>query len=165
MIMPTDTNHGSFAEYVIADVKNIAIVPHKLSSGEAASVPLIAQTSYQALTDYCKVKEGHKVLILGGSTATGLMGIQIAKNLGASQVIVTSTQEALCKSVGADQVINYREDNWWEVLKVFFLRLFPFFIPSCDISPTTRHLSPTHKNKREKKLTLCTIAWEAVTHG
>eukprot|EP01084_Bolivina_argentea_P245352 410802_1 len=111
-----NSNQGSFAEYCLCDVKNIAKMPHNMAPLDAASIPLVTQTSYQAALKM-KLKSGDKLLILGGSTATGLMAIQIAKNIGCSEVIVTSSREEYCKSFGADRVINYKKENWIEVLK------------------------------------------------
>eukprot|EP00485_Elphidium_margaritaceum_P021407 CAMPEP_0202713102 /NCGR_PEP_ID=MMETSP1385-20130828/49804_1 /ASSEMBLY_ACC=CAM_ASM_000861 /TAXON_ID=933848 /ORGANISM="Elphidium margaritaceum" /LENGTH=325 /DNA_ID=CAMNT_0049373349 /DNA_START=47 /DNA_END=1024 /DNA_ORIENTATION=+ len=109
---------GSFAEYVLVSDVEVDKMPANVSASEAAAIPLVSNTSYQLLQDKLKVKKGEKVLILGGSTATGMAATQIAKRLlEAGEVVVTSSQEELCKSLGADRVINYRNEKWEEVLK------------------------------------------------
>eukprot|EP01083_Nonionella_stella_P188566 695320_1 len=109
---------ATFAEYTVVSGRNIHKIPKTLSPLQAASVPLVAQTSYQVLVDKMHLQKTDKVLILGGSTAVGIWGIQIAKHvIGCSEVIVTSSQVELCTSLGADRVINYREEKWTEVLK------------------------------------------------
>eukprot|EP01083_Nonionella_stella_P315880 1142347_1 len=107
----------TFAEYAVIDGHAMHKAPKTLSPLQAAAVPLVAQTSYQALLKM-DLHKTDKLLILGGSTSVGLMAIQIAKNLiECSEVIVTSSQVELCTSLGADRVINYREEKWTEVLK------------------------------------------------
>ena len=108
---------GSFAEYCIVEAQNVHKMPSLIDPLNAASIPLVAQTSYQAIIK-AKLKKGDKFLILGGSTATGIMAIQIAKKfIECDQVIVTSSQEDLCKSLGADRVINYKKEDWTQILK------------------------------------------------
>jgi len=116
MVMPTDFNHGVFAEYLITNIQNIAHIPNNMSFEEACALPLVSLTSYQALLEVAHLNKGDKVLILGGSTATGLIGIQLCKILGANEIIVTSTQTELCMKLGATRVINYKEKKWWEEL-------------------------------------------------
>ena len=108
---------GSFAEYCVVDGQNVHQMPKTISPLQAASIPLVSQTSYQALLKMNLTKKS-KILILGGGTATGLMATQIAKKfIECAQVIVTSSQEERCKSLGADRVINYKKEDWVKVLK------------------------------------------------
>jgi len=84
---------GSFAEFVRGNESNFSLKPKNLSMEEAAAVPLACETSYQALFKKLTppVGSGTKILICGGTTATGLFAIQLAKAVGA-QVAVTSSQ-------------------------------------------------------------------------
>jgi len=108
---------GSFAEYFAIDSKMIASKPKSLTFNEAAAVPAVASTSYQALVDAAKVQKDERVLILGGSGGTGGAAIQIAKALGAFVIATTSQRNVtLVQSLGADQVIDYTSENWAEVL-------------------------------------------------
>jgi len=100
---------GAIAEYAQIAQTKCHKMPSKLSFEEAAAVPLAALTSYQALKKQGGLLPGQSVLILGGSGGTGTFALQIAKALGASQVSTTSSSEELCKSCGADLVINYKK--------------------------------------------------------
>ena len=112
---------GSFAEYCIVEAKNVYRMPSLIDPLAAASIPVVAQTSYQAIIK-AKLKKSDTFLILGGSTATGIMAIQIVKKfIECDQVIVTSSQEDLCKSLGADRVINYKNEDWTQILKDYNL--------------------------------------------
>ena len=110
---------GSFAEYTVVRAKYLAKIPASVSFEDAASLPLAVNTSYQVLTGQLGVKNdsGYKLLILGGSTATGLFAIQIARDLGCSEIVCTSSSVDLCKSLGATEVINYKTAKWEDVLK------------------------------------------------
>ncbi|ETP55283.1 hypothetical protein F442_00166 [Phytophthora nicotianae P10297] len=115
--MPWFDATGTFAEYINVDTKRVAHKPSNMTFNEAAGVPLAGQTSWQALVTYGKLQKGQRVLILGGSSGTGLFAIQIAKALGAEVVATCSHRNVeLVKSLGADQVIDYTSAKWSEVL-------------------------------------------------
>eukprot|EP00490_Sorites_sp_Unknown_P012409 CAMPEP_0114678412 /NCGR_PEP_ID=MMETSP0191-20121206/51705_1 /TAXON_ID=126664 /ORGANISM="Sorites sp." /LENGTH=438 /DNA_ID=CAMNT_0001952375 /DNA_START=25 /DNA_END=1341 /DNA_ORIENTATION=- len=110
---------GSFAEYInINPYKtSIEIVPDNVRDMDAGALPLAGMTSYQGIKDYGKLKKDDKILILGGSSGCGSIGISIAKALGAKEICCTSSQEEFCKKLGATKVVNYRNAKWEEVLK------------------------------------------------
>jgi NADPH:quinone reductase-like Zn-dependent oxidoreductase len=115
--MPGLDNFGSFAEYINVDVKYIAPKPASLSFDEAAGVPLAGQTSYQALVTYGKLQAGQRVLILGGSSGTGIYAVQMAKAIGAHVIATASFRNAdFVKTLGADEVIDYTKAKWSEVV-------------------------------------------------
>ncbi|CAB9530034.1 alkenal/one oxidoreductase, chloroplastic [Seminavis robusta] len=104
---------GGMAEYMVVNENEVVLKPSKVSVQEGAASSS-AITARNAVMD--NVKEGDRVLILGGSGGVGSAAIQIAKtHAKASFVATTSTQTNLCKTLGADQVVNYREENWWEM--------------------------------------------------
>jgi NADPH:quinone reductase-like Zn-dependent oxidoreductase len=108
---------GTFAEYVNVDAKYVVSKPESLSFDEAAAVPLTALTSFQALFTHGKLSAGQRVLILGGSSATGIFAIQMAKNAGAHVIATTSSRNtALAKSLGADEVVDYTTAKWSDVV-------------------------------------------------
>jgi len=110
---------GTFAEYVAVDVRTMALKPKNISFKDAASFPLAALTSYQSLLKG-EIKKGSKVLILGGSGGTGSLAVQFAKHgFEAGHVAVTCSEANAewIKSLGADQIIDYKTQKWWEVLK------------------------------------------------
>ncbi len=109
---------GTFAEYIAVDQGDIAHKPKNLNFEEAAAIPLVGLTSYQALHDVMQIQPGQKVLIQAGSGGIGTIAIQLAKLLGAYVATTTSAKNfALVKSLGADQVIDYRTENFQEVLR------------------------------------------------
>ncbi|TMW61346.1 hypothetical protein Poli38472_012537 [Pythium oligandrum] len=109
---------GTFAEYMVLDEKLAVHKPNNLSFHQAAGVALVGITSYQALRAVSFTK-GERVLIIGGSTATGALGIQLAKELGASFVATTASMRNIdfVKSFGPDQVIDYSQEKWGDVLE------------------------------------------------
>ena len=104
---------GGMAEYMAVAEQEAVLKPPKVSAEEGAASSS-AITARNAVMDH--VKEGDRVLILNGSGGVGSAAIQIAKqHAKASFVATTSSQTAFCEKLGADQVINYREENWWEM--------------------------------------------------
>ncbi|MFJ5772122.1 NADP-dependent oxidoreductase [Psychrobacillus sp. NPDC093180] len=115
---PRKSKIGTFAEYIAIHEDDIALKPKNLSFEEAASIPLVGLTSYQALTDILQVQKGQKVLIQAGAGGVGTFAIQLAKLVGAT--VATTASEAganLVKSLGADEIINYKTEKFEEILK------------------------------------------------
>lgn len=109
---------GTFAEYIAVDVKDVALKPQNLTFAQASSIPLVALTSYQALHEVMQIKPQDKILIQAGSGGIGTLAIQLAKLAGAYVATTTSEKNrALVKSLGADEVIDYRSENFAEKLK------------------------------------------------
>ncbi|KAK5174629.1 uncharacterized protein LTR77_001710 [Saxophila tyrrhenica] len=97
---------GGLAEYIAAPDKIIAAIPSGLSPLTAAGVPVAAVTAYGSLVSH--VKTGSRVFLNGGSGGVGTYGIQIAKVLGAHVTVSCSGRNAdLCRSLGADEVLDY----------------------------------------------------------
>jgi NADPH:quinone reductase-like Zn-dependent oxidoreductase len=109
---------GTFAEYIAIDAADIALKPANLSMEEAASIPLVALTAWQALVERAKLQKGQRVLIHAGSGGVGTIAIQLAKHLGAHVATTVSTASIdLVKSLGADVVVDYKKDDFEKVLK------------------------------------------------
>ena len=107
------TMTGGFAEEAIVDAKAIFPKPPNMDFPIAASFLLAYGTSYHAIVDRAKLKEGETIVILGASGGVGLAAVEIAKQLGAKVIAAASSDEKLklCKVHGADEIINYdRED-------------------------------------------------------
>ena len=111
------THIGAFAEYVAVDSKAIALMPTHLTYVEAAAVPLTGLTGYQALNDVLKAQAGQSVFLPGGTGGLGAMVIPIAKQMGL-QVITSGSESGRERmlAMGVDQFINYKEQNYGEVL-------------------------------------------------
>jgi NADPH:quinone reductase-like Zn-dependent oxidoreductase len=103
---------GSFAEYVCAPEKWIALKPSNISFEAAAAIPVAALTALQALRDQGKIQAGQKVLIHGAGGGVGTFAVQIAKSLGAEVTAVCGPRNLeVVRSAGANQIIDYtRED-------------------------------------------------------
>lgn len=114
---PDITRNGTYAEYVAVDENLVAKKPENLSFEEAASIPLVGLTSWQCLVDVADIKQGDKVLIHAGSGGVGSFAIQLAKSFGAWVVTTCSTRNVeFVKSLGADKVIDYRNEDFTQVL-------------------------------------------------
>ena len=121
---PRDHRVGTFAEFLAVDQSDVALKPSSLSMNEAASIPLVGLTAWQALVEVGKVKPGQKVFIQAGSGGVGTFAIQLAKHLGATVATTTSTQNVeLVKSLGADVVIDYKTQDFEKVLSGYDLVL------------------------------------------
>ncbi|CAN7737885.1 NADP-dependent oxidoreductase [Rhizobium sp. LjRoot258] len=115
---PAQDRIGTFAEYIAIDEADVAMKPSNLTMEEAASVPLVALTAWQVLVERANLRKGQKVMIHAGSGGVGTIAIQLAKHLGAYVATTTSTANiALVKSLGADVVIDYKKDDFEEVLQ------------------------------------------------
>jgi len=108
-----DDRIGTFAEFVAVKAASLARKPGNLDMMEAASLPLVALTAWQALVETARVKPGQKVFIQAGSGGVGTVAIQLAKHLGAFVATTTSTANvAWVKDLGADVVIDYRQQDF-----------------------------------------------------
>jgi NADPH:quinone reductase-like Zn-dependent oxidoreductase len=106
---PSQDRIGAFAEYLAVNEADVALKPERLDMTEAASLPLVALTAWQALVVKARVQPGQKVLIHAGSGGLGSIAIQLAKHLGATVATTTSAKNAgWVKDLGADVVIDYR---------------------------------------------------------
>ena len=114
---PDDFRIGTFAERIAVKEDSVAIKPKNITMEEAASIPLVGLTAWQAQVERAKLKAGQKVFIQAGSGGVGTFAIQLAKHLGATVATTTSAgNTALVKSLGADVVIDYKKDHFEEQL-------------------------------------------------
>lgn len=114
---PDDFRIGTFAEFVAVKEDSVALKPRNLSMEEAASIPLVGLTAWQALVEKAKLKKGQKVFIQAGSGGVGTFAIQLAKHLGASVATTTGTGNvAWVKDLGADVVVDYKKDAFETIL-------------------------------------------------
>ncbi len=113
-----DFHIGTFAEYITVAEAHLAPAPAGLTMAEAASLPLVALTAWQALVDVAKVQPGQKVFVQAGSGGVGSIAIQLAKHLGAYVATTTGPSNIdLVKSLGADLVIDYRSQDFSTLLQ------------------------------------------------
>ena len=111
--------HGGFAEEVIAPANSVFLKPPVMDYKIAASFMMAYGTSYHALKDRAKLKEGETLLVLGASGGVGIAAVELGKLMGARVIAVASTDEklALCKEKGADELIDYTSDDLKEKVK------------------------------------------------
>ena len=115
---PADGRIGAFAELIAINEEDVAVKPKRLTMEEAASIPLVGLTAWQALIERADLRRGQKVLIHAGSGGVGTFAIQLAKHLGATVATTTSTDNVdLVRSLGADIVIDYKKQDFAEGLR------------------------------------------------
>lgn len=115
---PDDHRIGAFAESIAIKEASVALKPKNLSWEEAASLPLVGLTAWQALVERAHLKAGQKVFIQAGSGGVGTFAIQLAKSLGAYVATTTSTANVgWVKDLGADLVIDYKKESFETILK------------------------------------------------
>lgn len=115
---------GAFAEYVCARENVLVRKPVNLSFEQAAAVPLAGVTALQALRNQGQLRAGQTVLINGASGGVGTFAVQIAKALGAEVTAVCSTKKvAMVRSIGADHVIDYTQEDFTQNGKQYDLIL------------------------------------------
>jgi len=112
---------GALAEFALADSESTLEVPDGVNPIDAASIGVAGASAYQSIIPY--VKKGDKIFINGGSGGCGVFGIQIAKAVGCFVATSCSTANVeLCRSLGADEVVDYKKSNIVEALKALGLK-------------------------------------------
>ena len=139
---------GGFAEFVCAKQKSLVLKPAKVTFEEAAASSMAALTALQGLRDEGKIQAGQSVLIYGASGGVGTFAIQIAKSFGADVTAGCSTRNmATARSIGADAVIDYKREDFFEDVKLYDL----IFVANGDV--------PVSKYKRALKTNgICVLA-------
>jgi NADPH:quinone reductase-like Zn-dependent oxidoreductase len=123
---PDQDRIGTFAELISITQDDVALKPTTLNMQEAAALPLVALTAWQALIERADLKPGQKVLIHAGSGGLGSVAIQLAKHLGASVATTTSAANLdRVKHLGADLVIDYRTTDFAGVVRDYDVVLDP----------------------------------------
>lgn len=113
-----DLGTGSLAEFAVVPESAAAFKPSTLDFVQAASVPMVALTTWQALTERAKVRPGQKVFVPAGAGGIGTMAIQLAKHLGATVGTTTSTGNvALVERLGASEIVDYKKQDFATVLR------------------------------------------------
>lgn len=117
------TMSGAYAELLsVSSREALAKMPENMSYSEAAAIPYGAGTALTFLRDLARVQPGERVLIVGASGGVGRMAVQLAKHLGARVTGVCSGDANLLRQLGADEIINYREEDFsqrsekWDVI-------------------------------------------------
>lgn len=113
-----DLGTGSIAEFAVVPESAAALKPANLDFVQAASIPMVGLTSWQALKERAHLRAGQKVFIPAGAGGIGTFAIQLAKHLGARVGTTTSTGNvALVRSLGADEVVDYKKQEFENMLR------------------------------------------------
>jgi NADPH:quinone reductase-like Zn-dependent oxidoreductase len=114
---PDKDRIGTFAEFIAMNERDVAIRPAVLSMEEAASIPLVGLTAWQALVEMTNLQPGQKVFIQAGTGGVGTFAIQLAKHLGATVATTASSANfELVKSLGAHVMIDYKKEDFEKML-------------------------------------------------
>jgi NADPH2:quinone reductase len=116
---PSLVRDGANAEYVLVDARTAAPKPATVDFATAAALPLVTLTAWEALFSHAHLHHGETVLIHGGAGGVGHVAMQLAKDQRCRVITTAGRDEsiALCKQYGADDIINYREENVAERVK------------------------------------------------
>lgn len=121
---PDKDRIGTFAQLIAVNENDLAIKPAALSIAQAAALPVVALTAWQALVEKANLQPGQKVLIHAGSGGVGSIAIQLAKHLGAHVATTTSTNNLdWVRALGADLVIDYRTQDFTTLVRDYDLML------------------------------------------
>ena len=113
-----DIGTGAIAEFAVVPESAAALKPANLDFVQAASIPMVGLTSWQALKERAKLSPGQKVFIPAGSGGIGTFAIQLAKHLGARVGTTTSTGNVeLVRGLGADEIVDYKKQDFEKVLR------------------------------------------------
>lgn len=115
---PSDHRIGTFAEFVAVNENDVAPKPNNITMEEAASLPLVSLTAWQALVERARLQAGQKIFIQAGSGGVGTFAIQLAKQIGATVATTTSSANVdLVRRLGADVVIDYKAEDFEKILR------------------------------------------------
>ncbi len=111
---------GGYAEYAVAPARNLIPLPEGLDFDEAAAIPLQGLTAYHCIKTSGALKEGESIIVHAAAGGVGTLAVQMANLLGAGKVIATASSEEkleLARSLGADVLIDYTEEDWPEKVR------------------------------------------------
>lgn len=110
---------GAFCQYSHLPEVNVAKIPDNVSFDDAAAVSMVGMTAWHMLIGRAKIRPGLTVLIMGGTSGVGMVGIQIAKLYGCDVVATAGNKEKMdkCLELGADHVVNHREADWYKKVR------------------------------------------------
>jgi len=110
---------GGFAQYTHLPEVNVAKLPENVSFEDAAAISMVGMTAWHMLVGRARIIPGQTVLIMGGTSGVGMMGIQIAKLYNCNVIATAGNQQKMdkCLELGADNVVNHREADWYKKVR------------------------------------------------
>ena len=112
---------GGFGQYTHLPEVNVSKIPENVTFDDAAAVSMVGMTSWHMLVGRAGIKPGQTVLIMGGTSGVGMVGIQIAKLYNCTVIATAGNKEKMdkCTEIGADFVVNHREADWHKKVREF----------------------------------------------
>lgn len=166
-----DQGTGSLAEYATVPEQVAALKPARLDFVQAAAMPMVALTAWQAMVTRAKLQAGQKVFIPAGAGGVGSFAIQLAKHLGATVATTTSTHNIeMLQDLGADEIIDYTRQDFREVLHDYDLVLgtlrgriiedaLSILRPGGRIISLTGPIDPTFAHERRLNPLIRAVLW------
>ena len=110
---------GAFAQYTHLPEVNVAKLPENVSFNDASATSMVGMTAWHMLVGRAKIKPGQTVLIMGGGSGVGMVGIQIAKLYNCTVIATAGNKDKMDKTVelGADYAVNHREADWYKKVR------------------------------------------------
>lgn len=110
---------GGFAQYTRLPEVNVVKIADNVSFNDAAAVSMVGMTSWHMLVGRAKIKPGQLVLVMGGGSGVGMVGIQIAKLYNCTVIATAGKQDKMdkCIELGADYAVNHREPDWYKKVR------------------------------------------------
>ena len=110
---------GGFAQYTHLPEVNVAKLPENVAFEDAAAMSMVGMTAWHMLVGRAKIKPGQTVLVMGGTSGVGMVGIQIAKLYNCNVIATAGNQQKMdkCLELGADNVVNHREPDWYKKVR------------------------------------------------
>src|ERR687893_2480865 len=110
---------GGFAQYTHLPEVNVAKLPDNVSFDDAAAVSMVGMASWHMLVGRAKIRPGQTVLIMGGTSGVGMVGIQIAKLYNCTVIATAGNKDKMekCLELGADYTVNHREADWYKKVR------------------------------------------------
>ena len=110
---------GGFAQFAKLPEVNVVKLPNGISFNDAAAVAMVGLTSWHMLVGRAKIVPGQSVLIMGGTSGVGMVGIQIAKLFNCDVIATAGNKEKMdkCLEIGSDYVVNHRDADWYKTVR------------------------------------------------
>ncbi|WP_415312518.1 zinc-binding dehydrogenase [Candidatus Nitrosocosmicus sp. FF01] len=110
---------GGYCQYAHLPEVNIVKISDNISFEDAAAISMVGMTSWHMLVDRARIKPGQNILIMGGTSGVGMVGIQIAKLYHCSVIATAGNKQKMdkCLEIGADHVVNHREADWYKKVR------------------------------------------------
>ena len=110
---------GGYCQFTHLPEVNVVKIDDNVAFDDAAAISMVGMTSWHMLIGRANIKPGQTVLIMGGTSGVGMVGIQIAKLYNCNVIATAGNKEKMdkCLELGADEVVNHRESEWYKKVR------------------------------------------------